>query len=139
LLLAMVLILAGCPGLNSSRLDPCSYMDVPGTATVVEVRDAAPGRYSCPNDPVEIYFDFAPADPQVQPSERISGLPLTHLPLKIGSGMNPPRAWAGEMGLVAGAQVPCVRREIVKGACPAAVYVFPSLDSPAAEKACYPP
>ena len=41
---------------------PCDYVETPGVATIVAVETPEPGYLSCPNDPVEVLFDYEPDD-----------------------------------------------------------------------------
>ena len=114
---------------------PCAYLEVPGTATIVAIREAAPGKYNCPEHPMEVVFSFKAQDPNFKATSPGDGVPLL---LQVGSGMNPPLLWVQEQGLAVGAVRPCVRRELARGACVPVRYDFPDLDFPAADKLCFP-
>ena len=42
------------------EVEKWDYIETPGTATILAVRDADPELYNCPNDPVEVLYEFTP-------------------------------------------------------------------------------
>jgi hypothetical protein len=125
----MVTVLCGCDGWLVGG--PCTYQDTPGVATIVSVETANPSDNNCPNDPVEVVFDFAPDDPD------IGDLEATRFSLTISSGTNPPLSWVTAEGLEVGTQHPCMRRDITRGTCTPIIYTFTEVDYDAAAEQCY--
>ncbi len=109
----------------------CKYHDTPGVATIVSVDAADPGDLNCPNDPVEVVFDFEPDDPDA------GNLAATGLSLTISEGLNPAFSWVTEEGLEVGTQHPCLRRDITRGTCTPIIYQFTEVDYQAALEVCY--
>jgi hypothetical protein len=114
----------------------CEYRRIHGRATITAVRDADPEANNC-TDAVEVIFDFAPDDISTREHYRLADHPDTGQYLRVGAGMNPPRAWARRKGLVTGAVHRCVRSEIVQGACTPVVFTFPDIDMTGWEKNCF--
>jgi hypothetical protein len=127
--------LCGCAASAQPRLPfvggPCAYTDIPGWARVVSIQAAPPKAHNCPNDPVEVRFDFIPADPSLEAKQ------AEDLTLTVGAGMNPARSYVAAKGIVKGKTYRCVRREITKGTCTPVLYTFPKIDLSDFEQSCY--
>ncbi|HET8538982.1 MAG TPA: hypothetical protein VFL83_03820 [Anaeromyxobacter sp.] len=120
---------AGCTTTEGvGRCGP--YADTPGTARIASVETAPPGESSCTNDPVRVLFDFAPQDPAR------TDLAATAVPLTIGSGQHPPRAWVTSSGLTVGSEHPAVRSD-QQGPCPPVTFRLTDVDAAAALPLCY--
>lgn len=120
--------LAGC----GNAMGRCgAYSDTVGTARITSISSAPADQNNCRNDPVEVFFDFTPADP-TKASLAASGVTLT-----IGSGENPPRAWVTASGISVGADLPVTRHDQPVGPCPPTAWTFTSLDQAAARAACF--
>lgn len=100
----------------------CAYEDTTGTATITAIRDPPSDLYNCPNDPVEVMFDFVPADPS------LSALSATDQRATVGSGANPNRAYILAKGFSEGNQLRCTRKDIRQGSCSPILYEFPDVD-----------
>ena len=116
---------------------PCEYVAISGVATIVSVGEVDPQHYSCPNNPVQVLFDFVPDDAGATEAYRWPDWPDTGQRLTIAAGANPPRRWVTEEGLTAGSQHRCLRREVVSGACPPVLFEFPDLDQESGRAACW--
>ena len=132
-------ISGGC--CDEEPFDKWHYIETPGTATILAVRDADPELYNCDNDPVEVLYEFAPDDPNAEPHPEIpwgytveDGWHLT-----IGGGASPPREWVESESLTVGSQHRCIRRHLTHPtAMPSPVtFFFPDLDYDAAIDACW--
>ncbi len=104
-----------------------AYSDIPGWATVVEVRDADRHAYNLP-DAVEVVFDFEPDEPGVRGRYQFPEVDDAGQRLTVGSGANPPRRWAAQMGLRPGSRHRCVRRELLRGVSTPVIFDFPEID-----------
>ena len=124
-----LLVLAGCGADAPGRCGP--YTDTPGTARITSIANAPAGQYNCANDPVQVLFDFTPADP-ANASLAASGVALT-----IGAGQNPPRSWVTASGITVGADLPVIRSDQPVGPCSPVSWTFTSLDEAAGLAACY--
>ena len=136
LLVAVVVsALCGCAGSAVSNHPvvggPCAYKDIPGWARIVSIQTAPPKAHNCPNDPVEVRFDFIPADPSLEAKQ------AEDLTLTVGGGMNPARSYVAAKGIVKGKTYRCVRREITKGTCTPVLYTFPKIDLSDFDKSCF--
>jgi hypothetical protein len=127
-----IMMIAAARGCGSFPFGgPCEYQDTPGVAIIVSVEAADPADLNCPNDAVEVVFDFAPDDPDAgQPA-------ATGLSLTISAGLNPPVAWVRQEGLEVGTQHPCMRRDIVSGSCTPITYRFTEADYDEVLELCY--
>jgi hypothetical protein len=86
-------------------------MDIPGTAIITAIKPARAGLNNCPRNPVEVLFDFTPADPKLS-SKCASDRHMT-----VGAGMNPSLDFVENRGLKVGQTLRCIRKEIVTGTC----------------------
>ena len=98
----------------------CYYKEIPGIATIKEIKKADPSEYNCKNDPVTVVFDFAPNDSSLKKSNDHH--------LTIGAGMNPPRKWVQQQKITEESEHPCIRKEISIGTCTPVVFKFTKLD-----------
>jgi hypothetical protein len=114
----------------------CEYQQIHGRAVITDVREADPHANNC-IDAVEVVFTFTPDEPSASGRYRFANHPDTQQYLRVGSGMNPPRAWVRSKGLVKGSVHNCIRSEIVKGTCTPVVFTFPDLDTAGWEKTCF--
>jgi hypothetical protein len=101
---------------------PCTYVETPGTATVVTIGPPAANAYNCAIDPVDVRFDFVPQDAS------LTALWATNVRLYVGTGQNPNRAYILSKGFAEGNTLACVRQDIRKGACVPTLYRFPGVD-----------
>ncbi len=115
---------------------PCEYTDIYGQATITEIREADPKAYNC-KDAVEVIFTFTPDDPQARNHYRFPGWPDNGLRFTVGAGMNPPKTWAQNRGLLKGTMHRCIRSEIIRGACTPVVFTFPDIDLAGWEDSCF--
>lgn len=125
--LAVSSVLAGCsdpimPG------GPCSYTDIPGTATIRTVTPDTSASASCPNTVIIIY-DFTPDDSTMVDRYRIPSWPDTGRVLTRISGFNLPDGWAVKEGISPGSEHPCLRHEIYKGACTPVIFELTEIDT----------
>ena len=128
----LLVLAAGCA--ERSVGGPCAYEDTPGKAVITAVGGADPDEANCAREPRAVLFDFIPDKPRTRwrfPNWGTSGQRLT-----VAGGMNPPASWLRSQKVRVGAELSCVRREIVKGTCTPVVYEFPDLDMAAAAEAC---
>jgi hypothetical protein len=129
LVAAAAFALVGC---GADAVGRCgAYTDTVGTARITSISSAPADQHNCRNDPVRVLFDFTPADLS-KASLAASGVTLT-----IGSGQNPPRAWAAAAGINVGADLPVTRHDQRVGPCPPTGWTFTSIDLAAALAACY--
>ena len=77
--------------LGSTVGGPCEYLDIPGMATIISIRDADPVSNNC-KDAVEVVFDFAPEDADAVENYRFPNWSDKGQHLTVGGNMNPPRA-----------------------------------------------
>jgi hypothetical protein len=110
---------------------PCKYLDTLGVATIVALETPEPDVLNCPNDPVEVIFDYQPDDPASR------DLGATGLRLTISEGVNPPREWVESEGLTVGSQHVCIRRDIASGTCSPLLFDFADVDYEAGIELCY--
>lgn len=106
---------------------PCDYDVISGMATIVSVRDADPAANNC-DDAVEVVFDFVPDEPGDVDRYRFPDWSDKGQYLTVGAGMNPPRAWVEDQGIVEGSTQRCMRLEITKGTCTPVIFSFPEID-----------
>lgn len=123
------LVLTGC---GADGMGKCgTYTDTVGTALITSISAAPAGQNNCRNDPVQVLYDFTPADP------RKAALNASGVMLLIGSGENPPRTWVTASGITVGADLPVTRHDQPDGPCPPTAWTFTSLDQAAALAACF--
>ena len=115
---------------------PCEYVDIPGIAKIVSVKEAPSTEYNCAKA-VQVTFDFVPNDPAAVKSYRFPNWKDTGCHFTVGGGMNPPKAWVLERGLVEGSEHACVRSEITKGTCTPVNFSFPTINMDGWEKYCF--
>lgn len=88
----------------------CVYEETPGTATITDVREVAPGIYSCP-DGRDVRFDFTPDDPgRASASDHAA-------PLRVRGGAAPPASCLVANGIEVDATFTARRSDIVAGPC----------------------
>ena len=122
-------LLAGC---GHPVVGKCgAHSDTEGTAHITSIASAPAGESNCQNDPVKVLFDFIPHDPGNV------GLAASGIPLTVGQGSNPPRAWVMSSGLSVGSDHPAIRSDQPVGPCSPVVYRFLDLDMAAGLSACY--
>ena len=117
----------------------CEYEDIAGTATIISVTEAPAEEYNCENNPVKVVFDFRPSYLLARLLYMFPDFADEGNTLTIAGGANPPASWVEAQGIVPGAKLAAVRREIVSGTCTPVIYSFPDIDMDAAVEACYPP
>lgn len=105
------------------------YAQTPGTGHVTAIRAAPAGGNNCPNDPVEVTFDFTPDDPA------LSALAATGRTVTTGDGKNPPSAAVAACGLAVGSDHPAVRKDEQGGSCPPVVIELGDLGGAACQAA----
>jgi hypothetical protein len=115
----------------------CKYKEIPGKCHITSASNAPADQNNCPNDPVEILFDFAPNDPQAPAHYLFPKWPETNQHLLIGDGKNPPRQWTVKQGLLKDSIKPCLRTEIVQGTCTPVIFKFIEVDYSDANKLCF--
>jgi hypothetical protein len=93
----------------------CEYIEYYGTATITSIDSST--HYSYCQDAVTVLFDFTPDDPTASSRYMFTNYPDTSRRLKVGQGMDPPRAWVENEGITAGSTFRCVRREEYQGTC----------------------
>lgn len=111
-----------CASCKEEDGGPCRYNDTAGTATIVAIRQPPQNVYSCPNDPVEVDFNFVPSDVSR------ADLQADNVRVTVGSGANPNRAYILAKGFGEGNVMPCIREDIGHGACTPIIYTFPGVD-----------
>ena len=84
-------------------------VNTPGLATILSMVDGDPDQ-GCPNDPVEVQFEFAPTDPNARRNYLYPNVSDTGY-IKIQTLADPSRGWLLEEGLTVGTTHPCVREE----------------------------
>jgi hypothetical protein len=134
----LVMVFGACskPAVGPPIGGPCTYVDVPGMATIVSVEQAPSNEYNCA-DAVKVTFDFVPTDPAAIGHYRHPGWKDTGNHFTLGAGMNPPKTWALERGLTAGSEFACVRSESTSGACTPVVFLFPGINVEGWDKYCF--
>lgn len=128
IVLAVIIVTFGC-------LDPlidgrCKYVDIPGTVVVISVTDADASANNCPNDPVEVRFNFTPDDPAARDLYIYGDVTDTNRRLTVFDGKNPPRHWVVDQGLTEGSTHRCIRHEAIEGTCTPVIFDFPDLAPP---------
>ena len=139
---ALILLSAGCQTQEGGSgdgfsVDACRFEEVAGVATIVAVQDAPadfPPVY-CPNDPVQVLFDFIADDPQADTQGEQVGLTLTQDQQFGTSREYVPRAWVEDEGLTEGTEHRCILH-LGEGFCPNPFGTFPDVDYEAAEEGC---
>ena len=116
---------------------PCTYVDFPGTCTITFVGPPEADASNCSNNPVQVRFDFIPADPGAREDYRFPNMADERQLLTVAGGANPPRAWVEAEGLTEGTRHACVRREITRGTCTPVLFEFTEVDTEAAAGQCY--
>lgn len=111
--------------------EPCKYMEIPGTAKITAIKPAKAGLYNSPRNPVEVLFDFTPAD------TKRSFKCLHDLHLTVGAGMNPSLDFVENRGLKVGQTLRCIRKKIVIGTCSPTGFDFPDVDFSDYGKYCF--
>ncbi|MEW5735680.1 MAG: hypothetical protein AB1921_12550 [Thermodesulfobacteriota bacterium] len=134
LVLACCMILAGCAQRSVYVGGPCEYADVAGKAVITAVGAPDPDEANCADKPRVVLFDFTPDDKRAR--NRFPNWGETGQRLTVAGGKNPPLEWLKANGVRLGAELICIRREILKGTCTPVIYDFPALDMTAAAKAC---
>jgi hypothetical protein len=115
---------------------PCQYVDIPGIAKIVSVEDAAPTDYNCANV-VKVTFDFVPNNLAAVDNYRHPSWEDTGNHFTVGAGMNPPKTWVLEQGLIEGSEHACVRSEITAGTCTPVIFSFPEINEEGWEEECF--
>lgn len=130
---AVALVAAGLGACGSDDgVGRCgAYHDTPGTARITSVGPAPANEYRCEADPVRVLFDFEPDDPAR------AELAATGVPLTVGAGAHPPRAWVEGSGLTVGSEHPAVRSDQPGGPCTPIVFALADVDYAAGLQACF--
>lgn len=115
----------------SAGNEPCTYLEIPGSAMITAIKSARAGSNNCPRNPVVVIFDFTADDPQ-----RSSKCMRDHY-LTVGAGMNPSSDLVEKKGLKVGQTLRCIRKKIITGACSPFGFEFPELDLSDYAKWCF--
>ena len=115
---------------------PCPYVDIPGIARIVSVEKAPSTEYNCA-DAVKVTFDFVPNDPAAVDHYRHPSWKDTGNSFTLSRGMNPPKTWVLERGLIVGSEHACVRSESTAGACTPVMFTFPEINMEGWQKSCF--
>ncbi len=119
-----IFILFSCSSGNSNQIGgPCTYTSTTGTATIVSLNSASSSSNNCNNDPVEVVFDFTPANPA-----DANGATDKNRVLTVGDGKNPPLNYVLSKGLTIGSAHPCTRQIESIGACTPVVFTVTDVD-----------
>jgi hypothetical protein len=102
--------------------EPCVYMEIPGAAKITAIKPARAELNNCPRHPVEVLFDFTPADP------KRSAKCLRDQHMTVGDGKNPSLDFVENRGLKVGQTLSCICKKIVTGACSPIVFIFPDIN-----------
>ena len=102
---------------------PCTYTSTTGTATIVSLNSASTNSNNCNNNPVEVVFNFTPANPADANDATDKNRVLT-----VGDGKNPPLNYVLSKGLTIGSIHPCTRQIEVSGTCSPVVFIFTNVD-----------
>ncbi|MBD3232432.1 MAG: hypothetical protein GF315_01770 [candidate division Zixibacteria bacterium] len=116
---------------------PCSFSDIPGYAIIQAIEEAPADQYNCPNDPVEVRYNFFPDDSNSVKNYRFPDWSDENRRLTIGAGMNPPREWVERESLLVEQRYQCIRHEIQEGTCTPVYFEFPEIDFSKAGELCY--
>ncbi len=123
-LAAVGLLSTGCPGFG------CLYERTAGMARIAVVQSSTRAG-SCPNDPVEVLFDFTPNEASN------TNLVATGERLTVTSGSDPARSWVEASGLPVGSVHPATRSDETNGACAPLGFSLDDVDYKVAADACY--
>ena len=106
---------------------PCTYADHPGTATILAVTPAAPGKdASAPPYPgMTVTYAFKAAGSLPPQGIHLAGKVPT---LTLVNGWAPGRRFLEKYGIRPGAALPCVLRVITSGTCTPLLFAFPGID-----------
>lgn len=106
---------------------PCTYVDHPGTATILAVTPALPDK-NVPTPPypgMTVTYRFKAANPLPPQGIHMEGKIQT---LTMVSGWPPGRRFLKKYGIHPGANLPCVLRIIQSGTCTPLLFQFPGID-----------
>ena len=123
LVAAVGLIATGCGG-------PCFYQKTAGTARITAIQ-AHSGGGSCPNDGVEVLFDFTPG------AASKTDLATTGTRLLVGEGLEPARSWVEASGLTVGSVHPATRSDETYGSCSPEAIILDDIDYRVGANACF--
>ncbi len=119
-----IFLFFSCSTRNSDPIGgPCTYTSTTGTATIVSLNTASNNSNNCNNNPVEVVFDFTPANPADANDATDKNRTLT-----VGDGKNPPLNYVLSKGLIIGSTHPCSRQNEVSGACTPIIFTFTDVD-----------
>ncbi len=111
--------------------EPCTYLEIPGSARITAIQPAGAGLNNCLRNPVVVLFDFTADDPH----RSCKCMPNQHL--TVGAGMNPSLDLVEKKGLKIGQMLRCIRKKIITGACSPSGFTFPELDLSDYAKWCF--
>jgi len=123
-LIAVAICIADC---SDDIGGPCSYVEYPGSATIISVEQDTSQMRLCENGAL-IQFTFQPTDSSASGRYRFSNRPDTNQTFIVGSGCSAPLNWAISQGLVVGSGHRCVRCEMTDGTCSPVVFRFPDIN-----------
>jgi len=109
----------------------CTYIQTLGTAEIISITPAPAETYNCPNNPVEVVFDFTPENP-IDESDNDKGQRMT-----VGAGMNPSLDLITAKGIAVGNVYICIRNDIETGTCTPWIFTFPNIDLSDYDEYCY--
>jgi hypothetical protein len=119
-----IFLFFSCSSRNSDPVGgSCTYTSVTGTATIVSLNTASTNSNNCNNNPVEVVFDFTPANPADANDATDKNRTLT-----VGDGKNPPFNYVLSKGLTIGSTHPCIRQIEVSGTCSPVIFTFTDVD-----------
>lgn len=109
-----------CPGCNPGGYDS---IDISGMAVITSIEDASEESYNCENNPVEVLFDFIPDDPLASSDYIHPEVADNNIRLTVGAGMNPPRNYMVNKGIVIGSTHTAIRQEDTRSMGPVNFYL----------------
>ncbi len=90
---------------------------------IVSLNSASTNSNNCNNNPVEVVFDFTPANPDDANDATDKNRTLT-----VGDGKNPSLNYVLSKGLTIGSTHPCTRQIEVSGTCTPVAFTFTAVD-----------
>ena len=120
--ISLAFYIFACTGTTSNTPvgGPCTYNDIPGTATIIS-NTTPTNSNSCFNNPVEVVYNFTPTDPNAVNNYRFSNWPDTSQIFLI-YGLNPSSSCAASQNLITGSTHSAIRKEGLTGGCTPVVF-----------------
>jgi hypothetical protein len=129
-MLTLFLIQLSCNVTNQVVPDGgrCTYVKYEGKAKIKSIAPAPVAEYNCPENPMQILFEFTPDTITDRQKYKFDNYNDTACYMRINDGANPSNKWIAFNKVEIGKVFKCFRMEQALGTCTPVIFEFPDIN-----------